>query len=608
MAQFVKLRDKWRNTINAVIRFPLTIALLAAAAVTNALAINRIENELFAKLTVSCIMGACVYAVLRLVYERFCINPVWQLLFTVMSAAASAVYYFLVGDLDWSVEITLRTTVVFFILLVLFLWVPAIKNSVDFNHTFMAAFKGLFTALFFNGVLYLGIMLIIGVTDLLLFSVGSKAYIHAANIIFVLFAPIHFLSLIPGYPGRRELKEDILPGAGEETEEEAVHKTEQAKKEEVLVRLITPARFLEALVSYVIIPIAAVFTVILLLYIITNITGEFWTDNLMEPLLVSYSVVTIIVYLLASTINNAFTKYFRMIFPKVLVPVVLFQTTSSVLKIGEAGITYGRYYVILFGMFAVAAGILFCFRPVRSNGLIAPILVGLSLISILPWIDAFSISRTNQIDRLEGALERNGMLREERIVPKAEVSEKDRQVIISAVHYLNSMGDTKNIKWLAGYHETYNFEAAFGFAEYAQTKTDGRYVTVTRDQNRPIPVAGYDFLQRMNIHSYDINNMQLAKYEINGKTYGLFVKIYSEYDQVIILEENGREINRIAMKDIFGKYEANQDKIAASPEEVTFSQDNEASTLTVIADSIEIRVWEDGRDELADINVLVKIK
>ena len=53
-------------------------------------------------------------------------------------------------------------------------------------------------------------------------------------------------------------------------------------------------KFFEILISYIIIPLIAVFTIILLVYIIKNIGGEFWSDNLLEPMIVSYSIFVIV--------------------------------------------------------------------------------------------------------------------------------------------------------------------------------------------------------------------------------------------------------------------------------------------------------------------------
>ena len=99
----------------------------------------------------------------------------------------------------------------------------------------------------------------------------------------------------------------------------------------------TVLRFFEVLISYVIIPLIAVFTIILLIYIVQNIGGEFWTDNLLEPMIVSYSITIIVVYLLASEIENKFTVLFRRILPKILIPIVIFQVISSLLSLSKTG-------------------------------------------------------------------------------------------------------------------------------------------------------------------------------------------------------------------------------------------------------------------------------
>ena len=155
----------------------------------------------------------------------------------------------------------------------------------------MITFKSFFIALFFSGVLMAGISIIIGATDQLIFSIDSKAFSHASNLIFLLFGPIYFLSLIPFYPGKANEDKENLP--------EAIQKAANCPK------------FLEVLISYIIIPLIAVFTLILLIYIIQNIGGEFWTDNLLEPMLVSYAITVILVYILASELENKFAIYFR---------------------------------------------------------------------------------------------------------------------------------------------------------------------------------------------------------------------------------------------------------------------------------------------------------
>lgn len=655
-----KTKKLWKEVLASIARFPFAILLLLAAAITNAIDINDdIFSNTYRNLLYAFLLGAFTFITLQLLYERYYKKAIVRILFGFISIAVSSVYYLLIMGKRFGEELSTRTIVLFFILLVAFLWIPAIKSRITFNDSFMATFKAFFMALLFNGILFIGVALILGAANMLLFDIHEDAFLHSSNIIFLLIAPIHFLSMIPYYsnkmhPAKREGSVEKEAGVGKEEsgekdanagKEESVEKVvsagieagvgtqadagigkgagvyegtrlqeevraedeEIARREEALVRAITPAKFLEALISYVIIPITAVFTIILLLYIIMNITGDFWTDNLMEPMLVTYSITVIIVYLLASTINNVFTKYFRMIFPKVLVPIVLFQTLSSVLKIGSVGITYGRYYVILFGVFATIAGIIFCIKPVRENGFIAPILLVLSLISILPFVNAFSVSFTNQTGRLEAALERNDMLRDDAILPNSKVSEEDRQIIKTSVWYLSRMDYVKKIDWLSDYtSDTVTFEKTFGFTDLDHDKPIGRYIQVTREQTKMLSVEGYDLIIR--ISNYKLANMdEVLAFDQKGKSYTLWQET-NENDQILVLKEGETEILRFEMNEIYNSFADYSDGSVITTEEATFTKENDEVVLSVVADTISLNQWEDEKYNEAEYYILIKIK
>lgn len=611
MKQIIKLRKRWMGMLDTIWRFPLTILLFAAATISNAMSLANRASLSFDKLQISFLLGALLSAVFQLIYERFFIKPVARYLFYGATALVTLLYYLCIRNAGWSTEIIVRTSVILFILGIAFLWVPVIQSRYNFNDSFMAAFKGFFMSLLFHGVMFLGVALILGATNQLLFQVDSKAYLHSANILFVFFAPFYFLSMIPYYPGKKALTsgmEEKQPPAkayGEAADhmngENLLQK--EATKEKG-ISAITPGRFLEALISYAMIPITAVFTIILLIYIIMNITGEFWSNSLMEPLLVAYSITVIIVYILASTIDNVVARNFRRIFPKVLIPVVLFQTVASILKIRDVGITYGRYYVILFGIFATIAGIIFCIKPVRKNGVIAPILIVLSLISVLPVTGAFTVSKSVQIARLENTLRRNDMLNGERIIPNSKLSERDRNTIISSVEYLGRMDYVKEIGWLADYRTNYDFEKTFGFPMYSDTQKDPEtYLSITRDRNLAIPIQGYDFITSM----YDDNDEQIS-YTLKEDTYTLRNDSIPE-DRVIILEKNGNEINRIEMSRIYAKLvEGSSEDETRTTQELTFSSNNEISTLTVVIDYLFGYKKSNRIDGSAQLYVFVDIK
>ena len=389
---------KWTNAIKetfkgmgeSISRFPITSLFLVAIAGLNALTIENTDLD-FTRLIFTFVIGALLGVIGQMLYERFELKETLRYGLFGGVAILTLLYYFVIGPQhDFNVIISIKTGVAIFALLIAFIWIPTINNEeVPFHRSFLAIIKAFFTTLLFSLVLAGGIAAIFSATNYLLFGMDFAILAHLMNIVASLFAPLFFLSLTPLYPK-----------AADETSLVARKSVDPFKV----------PRFLEILISYIVIPLVAIYTLILVIYVVINFTGDFWTDNLLEPLLVSYAIIVIIVLILSYNIENRFTIQFRQIFPKVLLPIVIFQTIASVLKIGEMGITHGRYYVILFGVFAIITGIIFGFLKVKHHGYIAVALLVLTTISIVPPIDAFTISKNSQINFLEEMLEKNNML------------------------------------------------------------------------------------------------------------------------------------------------------------------------------------------------------
>ena len=610
MNKKINLRERWQGLTDTVMRFPLTVILLIAAVVNNLIAIESDDQLVYTKLLVTFLLGAAIFVVLQLLYEHFLENPIFRIIFMVVTVISSILYYLLIYRSDWSIEVTIRTIVILFILVIAFLWIPTIHSKISINESFMAAFKGTFTALFFDAVLFLGTVIILAATNLLIFEISGEAYIHSANIIFILIAPIYLLTMIPYYPSRGEERGSASETGMESSkgEEPSRMASEVNPKDEELSRMTAPTKFLETLISYVIIPITAVFTIILLLYIVINISGEFWSDNLMEPLLVSYSVTVIVVYILTCTVQKPMAKYFRLIFPKVLIPVVLFQTLSSILKISDVGVTYGRYYVILFGVFATVAGVLFSILPPRKNSIIAPILIILSIISILPPVDAFTVSKRNQANRLENALIRNNMISDGSIVANASISKEDKEEIISSLNYLDRMNYAKNIDYLSAYLTSNNFERTFGFARYDDMYRDYKSYYYNRDTYEPISISGYDAMLQMNF--YHAPETPDNRFEVNGSQYTLRVDATDEDNQIILLlNPQGMEMIRFEYNNLFTKFSATDNEKGLLPtEELTFRKENDQAGIAIIANNISLNEWAEGQEKTAELIVLIDIK
>lgn len=597
MKIFNGLRNKLQGLSDSILRYPVTVAFLIAAATMIAIQIG--DSKELVNNILACAVGAIACATAQAAYERFFTGLLPRIILFVAGCVIAILHYLIIRQISaLSIEIPIRSIVAIFALFITFIWIAVTRSKYTFNESFMAAFKSLFQSLFYSAVIFGGCSAIIAAIDLLITPINSDAYAHTANIVFVLFAPIFFLSLIPIYPGKNDTNIDPT--------------TIEARREVIEKRSFCP-KFFEILLSYIVIPLASVYTVILLIYIILNIGGKFWTDNLLEPMLVSYTIVVIVVTILISRLENKFAVLFRRIFPKVLIPIALFQTASSLLIMADTGITFSRYFVILYGIFAICSGVVLSVVPVRKNGIIAIILIILSFISITPPTDAFTVSRTSQINTLERILMENDMLSDNSVTPNGTISEEDKTAITSTLNDLSRMEALDKISWLPENFNIYDdseFYTTFGFHQYEIPDQTSSYIYVTLNAATPIPIDGSDYFTTMYIawpdQSAYPNNLEI---EQNGETYQLAAEKNAEGYDIVLLDSNGVDLVRFHSNDILSKYEAfPSDKPEISLDEATFSVENDSAKLTIVVQNASIDKSSDRQSFNFQIYIFVNFK
>lgn len=597
MKQIKWLQGIFKGLTDAFGRYPLTALFLIAAAALNAYDINTGKNN--EKYLMVFAVGAFLSLAGQAVYERYLYRQTGRWGLMAAAVVLTAGYYFIVmPSPGLGVELGIRTAVALFALLVAFIWIPSIRNQISFNESFIISFKAFFNALLFSGVLMAGISIILAATDQLLFSIDGDAYSHVANIVFIIFGPMYFLSLIPVFPGEAD--------RGKE-QEYLDHRDDKLNKAAYC------PRFLEILISYIIIPLVSVFTIILVVYILRNIGGSFWTDNLLEPMLVSYAITVILIYILASRLLNRFALYFRRVFPKVLVPIVIFQIIASFLSLGDTGVTHTRYFAILFGIFAAASGIVLSIVPVGKNGIVAAMLVAFSVISIVPPVDAFTISRVDQTGRLETALARNNMLVDGSVRPADGISEEDKKIIIKSFGYLRMMDYTDRLKWLPENFDKYgDFNKVFGFNEYDSPDNLYENIYLVLDQQLPVDISGYDSLVNVNLN-ISVNDSKttekLCNLEKGGIKYTLNRQTVGEKTDIILYEGENRKIISFDTAEIFERLSGyNNGKGSITPAEATFMEENQAAKIKLIVKNANIEKRQDGATMFAELYVLVSVK
>lgn len=616
----MKSKEKLQKTLSglyeAISRYPLTVIFLIAAAIANSMGIER--GEPYTKVLLTFIVGAFLSFTVQAAYERFYVKFLHRAILMSVSVVLALGYYLIVNQsVTTSIETWIRTSVALFALFIAYIWVPVIKSKVTFNESFMCAFKAFFNSFLFSLVLFTGISLILTAINLLLFHINEKSYMHTLNIVGVLFAPIYFLSLIPIYPGL-SIRNLLKDGMEANTDNIEFNKEIIKYDEEKILKASNCPKFLEILISYIIIPLLSVYTAILIIYIIKNINTKFWSDNRLEPMLVGFAITVILLYILASRLENKFAIVFRKIFPKLLIPIVIFQIISSILRIQYTGITHGRYYVILFGIFAVISGIFLSIIPVRKNGIIGILLIGFSLFSIIPPVDAFTISRTSQQKKLENVLIKNTMLVDNKITPNPSISDEDKKIISTTMDYLEMMGYTKKIEYLGKDFNLYrDFYINFGFYRYEDNIYRQDNIFISLNRQLPINISGYDTLVVTDFYIGKDNtnsNNKLCVFEKAGNKYNLSINYSLDSSYIWLSNDKDEELIRINMKDVFDKFESSTSgnypisKDSINPEQATFTQENDKAAISLVALNINIQKSNFENPYNGEFYVFVKIK
>lgn len=587
-------KGRVQNLTGAISRFPLSVLFLVIA--TSILSFNIQTEEFdYYELVIACFIGALAAAVAQMVFERFFYHKE-KLRWAVLSPALllAIIYYFTI-DIEpdvFSLEVVIRTTVLSFALFIAFIWVPSIRNQLSFSDSFTATFKALFTTILFSIVLALGIVSILSAINVLLFTVDYRLFMHTANIVASLFAPIFFLSEIPRYSriiGNDDKKDNF--------------------SSEVETAISVP-KTMEVLLTYIIIPITMVFTVILTLYIILNIGRDFWVDNLLEPMLVSYAIVVILVMLLIGRLENKFVSGFRLVFPKVLFFIVLLQTIASIIQINEKGLTIGRYYVILFGLFAIVASIIFSIWPKQKNGIVAVVLIAFSVISIIPPVDAFTVSKNGQIAFLTSVLNDNDMLSQNRIVPKDDLPENEQRKIVETINDLESNGHIEEVAFLPeDYQSSVDFEETFGFDQYGVATESFNYYYFDWANDTILDVSNYQTMSKMQVDtmSQGTSPETVQTIEIEGVMYQIEITEEGETVSLSLVDTNGGTLISANLNEIVDEVNQapNDDSQDLALDQALVENENNEAVMDILVTQLD---FNNNGEFYLELFVLVSIK
>ncbi len=582
------LLKSFNGLIEAFKRFPIAVVSLASETILIWYLIAQDVDPDTTLLKLVFILAVAVVSgiTVEFVIERFDRSTKFKLLSYSATLGLIVLYSLIIWpspEIDYLVGT--RTVVTVFALICAALYVPSFKGEFEFNLVALTAFKAMFTSALYALVLFLGLFATIASIDLLLFNIDEKLYAYTAALIWVFFMVMYFLSLLPDFNSSEE--KDIE------------HRLEQTTFPKILLILI----------SYIAVPLVGVYSLVLLSYIGKIIVTFVWPIGQLGPMVLAYSIAGIIVYVLASNLDNAFAKAYQRFFPYIWIPIVITQLISIYIRLNAYGITESRYYLTLFGLYSLSMAIYLSLKPVVNNQKIALIAMIVALVSIIPPVDAFTISRWSQRTRLETILSDANMLVDGVLIPDENASLEVRKETTSIIQYMERRNYLQDLDWLESDFDLWkDFEDTFGFERaytYEVLPENEFYASINYDAL--ISVEDYNVLAHLNIYRDASYNYPQYDFVMNNQNYfieidaidnlNVSIKVLDENENILI-ESNSLYTYVETIKDLDG-----YDRNLMSEEQMTVVEENENYALKIIFQNIY--VYNDNADY--DIYVLVGI-
>lgn len=549
------LREAAAGLYASLKRFPVAIGLAAAAAILlmilnhNSGVLAHATQTLITRIIMILLLGVPVSLGLKLAFER---RPETSSAMKMGSCLAAigllAIYFFfLLKEFDMvSVTRYAGMTLGFYLF---FLVVPYYEGRKGIEAYTIRLLSRLFITVIYAVVLFLGMAAILFTIDKLLgIRIESRFYFDLWLGVAGFFSPCFFLAGVPLYG-------------------EAVETASYPK-------------LLKVLLLYIVMPITAVYTVILYLYFAKILITLQWPMGLVAHLVLWYSVLVVLLMFLISPLReeNRWARSFIFLMSKLTLPLLLMLFVSVGIRVRAYGITENRYYVIVLALWAVGTMIYYNVKRERKNTLLLISLAFITFLSVLgPW-SSYSIAVYSQNQRLEGILEKNNMLQDAVIIPaEQELSDRDKREISNILYYFSQNHSFKEVLYLPDSFKLSQMKEIFGFDQIQgpiENEERNYFYYNTALTNKPIDIRGYSYF----IAANGSNSL------IMGSDRDFEVR-YDASMQLARVFYKGQEIYKKSLKEygkaLYAKFGVDN-KYDLEPEDMTFTDENEKIKIKLI--------------------------
>ncbi len=421
------------------------------------------------------------------------------------------------------------------------------------------------TSLFYTCILWAGLSIALEALDILFgVSVPGKRYGELWILIVGLFNTWFFLAGVPEDATRLESLTEYPKG-------------------------------IRVFAQYILLPIVLIYLVILYAYLAKIVLDWEWPDGWVSKLILGFSGTGIFLFLLlhplAGQAANAWVTKATRWFYLLLIPLVVVLFLSVWRRVSEYGVTEGRYFALILGVWLGFLVLYFILSKSKSIKVIPTTLcLGALLVSFGPW-GAFAVSRQSQVNRLEVIASRAGFLSEARVRPDhGEVSPQDAKQISAILSYLHTTHGFSGIQqWFSmdlridtiasgvAYKSPAEVSKMMGF-EYVERWAEAPGGWMGLNPDSAFRTAGYDRMSRL----WMFSRMGERK-QILGD--GVSLHVPESMERITFSStSNGSQLLQI---DLRGHVERLLEKYSSSP---TGRIPNEVIAVSASGNGLRVRV------------------
>ena len=287
------------------------------------------------------------------------------------------------------------------------------------------------------------------------------------------------------------------------------------------------SKFIEAVISFVLLPLTALATIIIYIYMLKILALRQIPQNSIYRIIAGLFVVAFPVWVMTYEYKqkNKFVEVFSKIMPIAFIPLIGLQVYSIGARIGENGITPVRYMGVMFIIFEIIAIVLSIVNKRKYLTNTVLVAAGLMAIStILPVVNMEEISNYNQAARLKNAWREGESFTSLSSEEKATASSAYRYLLIqeNSEKYLPKYLDKEELtEKLIEHYSPYGDEDE----TYDEKRTTYKRVNYQYPDDGVITVEGYNCIKKFKVYEYDINEENLESVSLYD-TFNINLKDY----------------------------------------------------------------------------------